>query len=167
MARRVLLAGAAFVAVTVVGFALASSVGDQSATPAGGDANNDVASKVALAGTGADPAVLADGGPQLVSDGVGPSTIVGAVTAFDGMAVSGAEVYLFDAGEDDQPADLVHVTATGGDGAYEIPAPVGCYVVRLVAPAGRSFVNAGPSIDTPTCVNATIVRITIDAQLAP
>lgn len=158
-----LLAASAFLLVTVISFAWAGNAGDDSTSSTEID---DVAglSEVQQQGTGS-RAGLTTAAASFAIDPTAPATIVGTVTSIDGTPIADASVRLFLADGDVPAGESKHTVLTQPDGSFEISAPVGCYVIRFDAPAGRSVVGGNPHLDVPTCVNATIVRIQLDAEV--
>jgi len=164
-----LLAASAFLFVTVLGFFWASNAGDDSLSASDSPATSQIAGSaddVAASVEIADPnAGATNGVVSFVIDPTAPATIVGSVTTVDGSAVADSPVHLFLAEGDLPVGEVRHTAFTQADGTFQISAPVGCYVIRFDPPAGRSVVGGDPHVDVPTCIDATIVRIQLDAQV--
>lgn len=115
------------------------------------------------------------GGPTVWSssatlDRAGPSEdgIAGGEVSDGGDPVDGLVVDLFTATADGGRGTFLADATTGSDGRYQFTVSPGCYVLTLIAPPGRSFVDTSTQwTNRPFCAKAGEAVTDIDAALLP
>lgn len=166
------------IALTAISFLIAGSAGDNNPLAANttdttdaGLASDDVAglSVGNDIGTGTGTSTDESQGAGAVTqraaiDPSAPQTIRGLVNTPTGLPVEGAQIELYERVNEDERGALLYAVGTDASGFYGISAPVGCYVVVINPPPGQTMADGSAQRDVPTCVNATIVRLTIDGQ---
>lgn len=161
------------VALTALSFLIAGNAGENSGLPSSDQPSSDPSGDdvAGVSATSPVPEAPSDIDPSLtiatdLIDPAAPETISGQITTLSNEPVDGVAVELYLTDADDEPTAFVTTVRTDPTGSYGIAAPVGCYDIRLKAPAGQTVVGGNPDLNVPICVNATIVRLTVDAQIS-
>lgn len=155
------------VALTAISFLIAGNAGDDSAivTDAINGTGDATGSSDTVAGLTIENGTADNTTTQAVTiDPTAPQTITGTVDSAAGLPVEGTTAELYMRGNNDGRAAFVYSVATDANGFYAISAPVGCYVLVISPPPGQTMADGTASYEEAVCVDATIVRLTIDAQ---